>query len=78
MSKFKNENEKRIEKRDIVKGITLITQLGLLMITSVFIGVMIGVYLDKLFKTSFIFTMIFSFIGMLAAFRNMYKYTMKK
>lgn len=78
MGKFKTESEKNKNRMEIAKGIGLISYLGVLMVTTVFVGVLIGIYLDKLFHTTMIFTLVFSFFGILAAFRNMYYQIMKK
>ena len=78
MGKFKTNEEKRKEKKEIISAISLITQLGIVMISSIFIGVFIGIYLDKYLNTTYIFTLVFSLFGIFAAFRNMYIYTMKK
>ena len=77
MSRFRTNKQKSEERKEIVKSITLISQLGILMVTTIFISILIGIYLDKFFNTNVTFTLIFSFLGILAAFRNMYYYTMK-
>jgi len=78
MKKFKDVKQKKQENYEILKGITLVTQLGIVMLSSVAIGVFLGIYLDILLNTKYIFKMIFSILGMFAAFRNMYYYTIKK
>lgn len=77
MSRFRTNKQKSEERKEMVKSFTMISQLGVLMVTTVFIAVLIGIWLDKWMNTKFIFTLIFSFLGILAAFRNMYYYTMK-
>lgn len=78
MSKFRDKSKKQKEIKDIAKGLSLISYLGVMMLVTVAVGVFIGILLDKLIKTKFVFTLIFSFIGILAAFRNMYYQVMKK
>ena len=78
MGKFKTKEENQKEKREMINAISLITQLGIVMIVSIFVGVFIGIYLDKWLNTTYIFTLIFSLFGIFAAFRNMYMYTLKK
>lgn len=78
MSGFRSEKEKQKTRREIAKGLGLITYLGIMMICTVAFGAFIGYLLDKLFKTNFIFTLIFCFIGAGAAFRNLYYQVMKK
>ena len=74
----KTEKDKQKSRRDIAKGLGLITYLGVMMLTTVGVGVFIGIFLDKWLNTNFIFTLVFSFFGILAAFRNMYYQIMKK
>ena len=78
MSRFKNKKQKETEKREVINNLSLISQLGITMVTTVFISIVIGIYLDKWLGTKFIFILIFSFLGVLAAFRNMYYQVMKK
>ncbi|MCQ2978552.1 MAG: AtpZ/AtpI family protein [Clostridia bacterium] len=78
MSRFKDKKQKQNEMKDVAKGLSLISYLGVMMLVTVVTGVFIGVLLDKIVGTKFIFTLIFSFFGILAAFRNMYYQVMKK
>ena len=78
MSRFRNKKQKNDEKREVISNFALVSQLGIIMVTTIFISVLIGLYLDKWFQTTFIFTLIFSVLGVLAAFRNMYYQVMKK
>lgn len=61
-------------KRDMgaLKYIALISQLGLSMALPVIFGVLIGRYLDRVIGTNVIFLLLFSVIGVLSAFRNLY------
>lgn len=78
MSKFKTEKDKAKSRREIVNALGLISYLGVMMLVTVSVGVFIGIYLDKWLSTGFVFTLVFSFFGILAAFRNMYLQVMKK
>lgn len=78
MSKFRDKKAKQKELKDIARGLSMISYLGVMMLVTVAVGVFIGVVLDKFLKTNFIFTLVFSFFGILAAFRNMYYQIMKK
>jgi ATP synthase protein I len=51
--------------------------IGLHLVSGIIVGVFIGYMLDKLFHTSFIFTIIFFFLGVASGFYNMYKDAMK-
>lgn len=59
---------------DVIKGIIMITQIGLTMLVPIFLCVFIGYQLDRYFKTS-IWFIVFLILGMLAAFRNVYVLT---
>lgn len=62
------------ENRPIIKGLVMITQIGISMIAPIFLGALIGYWLDRLFGTGFLF-LVFLVLGILAAFRNIYKLT---
>ncbi|WP_129599334.1 AtpZ/AtpI family protein [Anaerophilus nitritogenes] len=62
---------------DIMKNITLITQIGISMIVPIFICIYIGNWLDKKLGTNFIFLLIFIILGVGASFLNVYKMVMK-
>lgn len=62
--------------REIMKALSLLTQIGLAMFVPIFGCILIGSYLDKLFKTNVIFLLIFTILGVLSAFRTLYVMTM--
>jgi len=53
-------------------------QLGLVIIVCVLIGLGVGLFLDKLFKTKGIFLVIFLIMGIIAGFINAYKDIMRQ
>ncbi len=59
------------------KGIAMLASMGIAMVVSTFIGLLIGIYLDKFFDTKPWFTIIFLFFGIAAGFRNIYLMTKK-
>jgi len=61
---------------DYLKNLGLITQVGLLMAIPIFLCVFGGIWLDERFGTSPLFLIIFIILGVLSAFRNMYKIIM--
>jgi ATP synthase protein I len=65
------DEDKREEKRKLAAYSTL----GLMFPTSIAIGLGIGYFLDKLFKTSPYLTVIFTIYGVAAGFWNLYKVT---
>lgn len=75
MSRFRTNKQKDKEKREALQGLALLTQLGVTMTVAIFMGVFIGIYLDKWLGTSPWMTLVFSFIGIGAAFRSMYYQT---
>ncbi len=62
------------KNNDVIKGIIMITQIGLTMLVPIFLCVFIGYQLDLHFQTDFWF-IIFLILGFLTAFRNVYVLT---
>ena len=60
------------------KGLSLISQLGITMITPILICTLIGVFLDEKIHSSPIFTIVFILLGVAAAFRNLFYHTNKQ
>ncbi|MCP3678619.1 MAG: AtpZ/AtpI family protein [Deltaproteobacteria bacterium] len=58
--------------RGFFKGMALLASLGISMVIATFIGLAIGIYLDRYLSTSPIFTIIFMVLGIAAGFRNIY------
>jgi ATP synthase protein I len=58
------------ETRRYIKDMAYYSSLGLSIALSVFIGLGIGVYLDKVFDTGPVLTLIFLVLGIAAAYRN--------
>jgi ATP synthase protein I len=58
------------ETRRAIKELAYFSSLGLSVALSIFIGLAIGVYLDRRWGTSPWFTLIFLVLGILAGFRN--------
>mgnify|MGYP003297962831 CR=1 FL=1 len=62
------------ENRSVFKAWTMITQVGITFLTPIGLCVFIGYYLDKHFQKNYWFIILF-FLGVLAAFRNVYYLT---
>ncbi len=62
------------KSNDVVKGIIMITQIGLTMLVPIFLCVFIGYQMDHHFHTGF-WLIIFLVLGVMAAFRNVYVLT---
>ena len=58
----------------VVKALSLILQIGITMLTPIFLSLFIGIQLDKWLKTGF-FVIIFLVMGVAAAFRSVYYLT---
>jgi len=55
-----------------LKKAAWLSSLGISMVVATFVGLYIGVYLDRVFSTDPWFTIIFLIIGIVAGFRNIY------
>ena len=60
------------DARKYIKLMALVSSLGISMGLSIVIGIAIGYYLDKWFRTSPVFFLIFLMLGIVAAFRNIF------
>jgi ATP synthase protein I len=58
------------ETRRYLKDLAYYSSIGLSVALSVFIGLAMGLYLDKCFKTVPVFMFIFLGLGIVAGFRN--------
>lgn len=58
------------KNRRYLKDLAYFSSIGLSIALSIFIGLGIGVYLDRKFETSPWMTLIWLFLGILAGFRN--------
>ena len=56
----------------VFRNLALITQIGLSMALPVIFGVLAGRYLDRVAGTGNVLLMVFTIIGVLASFRNLY------
>lgn len=59
--------------KEIMKMLTMVSQLGLMMAGSIVIGFFIGRFIDGLLNLSFIFTAIFIILGVGAGFWSIYR-----
>ena len=71
-SKNENDNEKKSNHNNILRGLAFFSQIAFTMVTSVFIGVLIGKFLDGIFNTSPWLLLTFSLLGVGAAIRNIF------
>lgn len=64
-------------KVKIFQNLALVSQIGIMMIVPIVIGLFIGKFLDEKLGTGYIFLFIFLVIGVGAAFVNLYKIGMR-
>lgn len=62
---------------NVMKSLSLISQVGISMAIPIIGCILFGNYLDGVLNTGAIFLIIFTILGMLAAFRNLYVIAMK-
>lgn len=60
------------EKRKLLKTLAVVSSMGISVVLAIGIGIFIGLKLDKWLGTKHVFFFIFLFIGIIAAFRNIY------
>lgn len=61
----------------IFKYVSLVSQVGLMMAVPIVGFMLLGNYLDRRLGTKFIFLIVFTLLGMVVAFRGLYKLSMK-
>ena len=64
--------------RDVMKALSMLTQVGISMIVPIFLCLWIGKSLDKACDTGILFLIIFLILGVLSAFRTLYMMTVHK
>jgi ATP synthase protein I len=68
-------------KEDTKKSLKLVglaSTLGLTIVIATFIGLAVGIWLDRVFNTSPWLTVIFLVLGIIAGFRNFYRFMSKR
>lgn len=60
------------EKRKLIKTLGVVSSMGISVVLAIGMGVFIGLKLDEWLGTRNVFFFIFLFIGIIAAFRNIY------
>ncbi|MBI5493055.1 MAG: AtpZ/AtpI family protein [Deltaproteobacteria bacterium] len=56
----------------LFKNLAMLSSMGITMVASTFIGLLIGIYLDRFFSTKPVLTIIFLIFGIIAGFKNMF------
>jgi ATP synthase protein I len=68
-------------KEDIRKALRMVglaSTLGFTIVIATFIGLALGLWLDRVFNTSPWLTVIFLILGIIAGFRNFYRFMTKR
>lgn len=73
----KRHNTSLSNTRKTLTFLSLIREIGVLMILNVGIGFFVGMYLDRWLNTTFVFLLVFTFLGMASGFRMVYLLIMK-
>ena len=71
-----DDNKKK--RNEFVKALSMLSQIGIIMVACVLIGVFLGSFLDKRLGTSPWLLLVFSLLGVAAAFKSIYDYAKKK
>ncbi|MBW2624838.1 MAG: AtpZ/AtpI family protein [Deltaproteobacteria bacterium] len=66
------------DTREALKLVGLASTLGLTIVIATFIGLALGLWLDRVFDTSPWLTIIFLLLGIVAGFRNFYRFMSKR
>ena len=74
---LKSKKQKSKERSEIFRAISLLTQVAVLVIVCIAIGVILGVFLDNFFGTSPWLLMVFSLFGMGAAIKALFDLSKK-
>ncbi len=56
----------------VFRGLSMLASMGITLVAATFIGLIIGIYLDRYFSTHPWLTIIFLIFGIAAGFRNIY------
>ena len=66
------------DTRQALKLVGLASTLGLTIVIATFIGLALGLWLDRVFNTSPWLTVLFLILGIIAGFRNFYRFMSKR
>ncbi len=64
-------------KYEMIKNISLVTQIGLTFVVTLLFSMFLGNIIDNVLNTEFVFKIIFLLVGIAAGFLNVYKIIMK-
>ena len=67
-----------MSEKNVLKYIGLVTELGLIVVISIGGGLLLGLWLDNKLGTKALFTVVLLFLGIGAAFFNVYRMVMPR
>ena len=67
--KILNKSKQENDNNQVTRAFALVTQLGIQMACCVVIGVLLGIFLDRLFGTAPVLIIIFSILGSVASIK---------
>ena len=68
-----NKDEVRKHRNELLRGLGQVSQIGFTMLACVLVGVFLGHFLDSRLDTSPWLLLLFSFLGMGAAFKSLFE-----
>lgn len=66
------------DRRQLFRTLGFLSSVGIAMVAATFIGLAMGIYLDKWLDTSPWFTLIFLLLGIVSGFRNIFVLTYRE
>lgn len=70
-----NNNKNKFQ---IYENLAFVSQIGIMMVVPIFLGVYIGNWIDEKLNTGSIFLLIFVVLGVASSFLNLYKVTVSR
>ena len=71
-------NDDKRTTNDFLKALALLTQMGIMIVVCVLIGLFAGMYLDRWLGTSPLFLILFILFGIAAAIKSIVDFSKKK
>ena len=66
------DDKKKDNRREVVKGLSLVSQISITIITCIVIGIFLGRFLDSIFGTEPWLLIVFLFFGIAAAIKYIF------
>ena len=74
----KNNKKNQASNKQLARVFVLLSQLGLTMVSCIFVGFFIGIWLDKFFGKEYVFLVLFILIGIFSGFYQCYRLITKE